>query len=383
MKTITLILREAAHRRLNAVLSLLAIVTAVSLFVAFFTTGQGAARETRRLMRDIGLNLRIIPRQTDMERFWASGYSEHTMPEEYVQRLATHEGLSYAHLSATLQRRMPWRGREIVLTGILPELEPPNSPKTPMFRTIEPGDAHVGAAVAAGLQLRQHDRIEIGGQQLNVARLLPETGSLDDIRVYINLRDAQRVLQLEGQVNEIRALQCLCLVDGVNVDSMAVLRAQLQSVLPAAKVVRLQAIADAREQQRVMVQRFFAFVMPLVVVVCMVWIGVLALLNVRERTSEIGILRALGYGSGKIATLFLGKAVMIGLVGALLGYGAGTVLALRVGAEIFAMTAAAMKPSLQLLLGALWMAPLFCALAAFVPTMWAVAQDPARILREV
>ena len=116
------IAREIIHRRLNFGLSLLAIVTAVALFVAFFTTGQGATRETRRLMRDMGFNLRIIPGQTDMEDFWASGCSAATMPEEYVRRLATQEGLSYAHLGAMLQRRVRWQGREIMLTGILPEL---------------------------------------------------------------------------------------------------------------------------------------------------------------------------------------------------------------------------------------------------------------------
>ena len=43
-----------------------------------------ADHETRRLMRDIGFNVRIIPRDTDMSRFWTEGYSEHTMPEDSV-----------------------------------------------------------------------------------------------------------------------------------------------------------------------------------------------------------------------------------------------------------------------------------------------------------
>lgn len=67
MKIVQLILREIMHRKLNSLLSLLAIVTAVALFVSFFTTGQASKRETTRLMRNIGFNLRIIPKETDIE----------------------------------------------------------------------------------------------------------------------------------------------------------------------------------------------------------------------------------------------------------------------------------------------------------------------------
>ncbi len=63
MKTAHLIIKEIMHRKGNFLLSLLAVVTAVALFTAFFTTGEASKRETTRLMRDIGLNLRIIPKE--------------------------------------------------------------------------------------------------------------------------------------------------------------------------------------------------------------------------------------------------------------------------------------------------------------------------------
>ena len=85
-----LVLRELVHRKLNALLSALGILSAVALFVAYLTTAEASHRETTRLARDIGFNLRIIPRETDMERFWADGYSDRTMSEDTVQRLANH-----------------------------------------------------------------------------------------------------------------------------------------------------------------------------------------------------------------------------------------------------------------------------------------------------
>ena len=380
MTILHLVFREIAHRKLNFLLSLLGVVTAVSLMVAFLTTAQAARRETTRLMRDLGFNLRIIPGATDMARFWATGFADQSMPESYVQRLAAQESISYAHLSAVLQWRLPWRGREIVLTGVAPEVSPPGKQKPPMGPAIQPGTVHLGFELAQSLDLGPGDRVEIRGHSFRVARCLPESGSVDDIRLYGHLRDVQSLLSMADRINEIKALQCLCIVDGVNVDSLAVLREQLARVLPDTRVVMLHAIAAARERQRVMVEQYFSLAMPFAAVVCLVWIGVLALMNVRERAGEIGVLRALGYGSGSIGLLFLTKAAAIGLSGGVIGYGAGTGLALRWGPGVFKVTAAALEPSASLFLAALWIAPCFCALAAFIPAMVAVAQDPARTL---
>ncbi|HPO10167.1 MAG TPA: ABC transporter permease, partial [bacterium] len=129
-------------------------------------------------------------------------------------------------------------------------------------------------------------------------------------------------------------------------------------------------------------ERFFERLLPLVLVGCAIWIGALAFLNVRERRFEVGVLRALGYGSFRIAALFLGKAVIIGLIGAAIGFLLGTGFALIFGPEIFKVTAKAIRPIYFLLNWSLLIAPAFAALSSFIPTVIAVTQDPAITLRE-
>lgn len=359
----------------------LAMITAVALFVSFFTTSEASNRETIRLTRDMGFNLRIIPRETDMEAFWATGFSDYYMPEDYVLRFAGHEDFSYAHLTATLHKKITWRGRVVILTGIAPEIEPSGRPKSPMSQIIEPGTVTVGFEPANALSLKQGDRVDILGRSLVVARTLPETGSDEDIRIYTRLEDAQEILQLQGRINEIKALNCLCLISDED-DPLDILRRQLNQVLPEAKVIMNRTIAVARERQRLMFERYFALIMPLVLVVCGVWIGTLAMMNVKERKQEIGVLRALGYGSGKIAGLFLGKAVLLGLAGAVIGFYTGTLITLKYGPGIFKVTAGAIEPIYSLLLWSLLIAPAFAALSTFIPAMMAITQDPARTLRE-
>jgi putative ABC transport system permease protein len=96
---------------------------------------------------------------------------------------------------------------------------------------------------------------------------------------------------------------------------------------------------------------------------------------------EIGLWRALGTGSSRIAALFLGKAVVLGGVGGILGYAVGTLVALHWGAALFPVTAASLKSDPSLMLPALGLTPLFAAAASFLPAMMAVAQDPAETLR--
>jgi len=223
--------------------------------------------------------------------------------------------------------------------------------------------------------------IDLLGERFTVAKALSQTGSMDDIRIYGHLHDIQKILGLKGRINEIKALECVCYTLSPE-EFRRTLHRQLAQLLPDAKVIELQSIALARRNQRWMIERYFSIVMPFVIVVCAVWIGALAMMNVRDRRYEIGIMRALGYGSSKIALLFLGRAIAIGLIGAALGFLVGTLLSLTLGPDIFKVTARMIKPIYGLLGWSLIAAPAFAALSSFIPAMVAVTQDPALTLRE-
>ncbi|HOE10695.1 MAG TPA: FtsX-like permease family protein [bacterium] len=383
MSTLLLILKEITHREYNFVLSLLAVVTAVAVYVAFFTSAQDSQRETTRLMRDIGYNLRIIPKETDMIKFWETGFSDYTMPEDYVLRFAekTQDEIQYRHLLATLQQKVTWQGMEVLLTGIAAkEVVPKGVVESSMIPfAVEPGKVYLGYELVQKTGVKNGDMVDLFGKPFQVASCLPETGSDDDIRIYGHLKDIQSILNLDGRINEIQALECLCKEPG---DPLDRLRSQLEQVLPEGKVIQLKAISDARREQRFMLERFFARLLPLVLVGCAIWIGALAFLNVRERRFEIGVLRALGYGSFRIAALFLGKAIIIGLIGAAIGFFLGTAFAMSFGPQVFKVTAKSIRPIYSLLTWSLLVAPTFTALSSFIPAVVAVTEDPAVTLRE-
>jgi putative ABC transport system permease protein len=118
------------------------------------------------------------------------------------------------------------------------------------------------------------------------------------------------------------------------------------------------------------------------VFVSAVWVGLLALANVRERRVEIGILRAVGKGSGAIAGLFLGKAVLMGLLGAAVGVGVGVLATRLIGAAALGVGPDQVAARPEVLLAGLLGAPLLAAVASYLPTLSAVTQDPAVVLRD-
>jgi putative ABC transport system permease protein len=380
MAIIRMIFKEIWHRKVNFLLAVLAVTTAVAFLVAFFTASKASERETARLMLSMGYNLHVIAKDADIGGYLMTGIPDKTMPETCLKKLASQNSISYNHLLATLEGRTKWRGVDVILTGLAPEVCPPGQQKQAMTFSVEPGTAYVGHRIAQGLRIQKGDTIDVYGKKLRVERCLAESGGLDDLRIQCSLQDAQEMLGLPGRITEIKAVDCLCFEKG---DPVATLRKEIGSILPEAQVLQVKSLADARAKQRQMIRNIFAVMLPFVIMACGVWIGVLAIMNVRDRRPEIGLLRALGYGTGNVMLLFLGKAMLVGSFGAVAGFLLGTGLGLRFGPGVFEITAKTMlRPELSLFVLACILAPLFTMIASFAPTVIAVTYDPATTLRE-
>ena len=138
----------------------------------------------------------------------------------------------------------------------------------------------------------------------------------------------------------------------------------------------------SRDRVQRIIETLAEVLTPLVVLASAVWVGLLALANVRQRRSEIGLLRALGKGSRMIGSLLMGKAVLLGLLGGAAGFLAGTLLAQWLGQRAFDVSAELFGIHFDVLLYALLGAPLVSALASYLPMLMALTQDPAVALRE-
>jgi putative ABC transport system permease protein len=143
-----------------------------------------------------------------------------------------------------------------------------------------------------------------------------------------------------------------------------------------------QALEREKETRKQLKERRLAFAavfVPLVVVVSVVWLAFLIWSNVRQRKTEIGILSAMGLPARSILFLFIGKAVIVGLAGSLVGFGAGVAL---VAVQGGAVATVVRSSDIPLAAGYLLVAVLMSMVASWVPALMAARMDPAVSLRE-
>jgi len=112
------------------------------------------------------------------------------------------------------------------------------------------------------------------------------------------------------------------------------------------------------------------------------FVGLMTWLNVRERRAEIGVLRALGKSGGKIAALFLGRALLLGLLGGVLGCAASYLLSPAIGQTAMEIAPEFFRTNWLLALATLAGAPLITVMASYLPTLSAIAQDPSVVLMD-
>ena len=449
MSTFRLIATEIRFRAVSSLLSLLAIIVAAALFVIGPTLISGYAtdsdmhlaalqaqteqleaeteemkaeterllaevdKQTKRIMRDLGVNLRIVHKDTNMGSLYTD-FVAVDFPEEYVQRLAEAPQIeTIVHLVATLQHKFKWRERTVLLMGTLPMLtqSQKNEEKPHMVKRIEPGTVVLGHEVGVGV--KPGETIEIGEHEFTVAQIMPEFGGLQDVQILMDLHDAQEVLGTPGRINQIVALNCKC-----KGNRLSVIRQELEGVLPDTKVTEHKTRAEAREKQRDLIEetratelaavqanldrvtenrdrqrasrlrqqqmlsRLIGITTPLVVFASAVFVGLMTWSNVRDRRPEIGVLRALGKNAWNIATLFLGKSLLLGLVGGALGCALGYVSAPLIGQATMDIAPQLFRVDNVVIVATILGAPCVTVMASYLPTLSAVSQDPALVLMD-
>jgi ABC-type antimicrobial peptide transport system permease subunit len=124
---------------------------------------------------------------------------------------------------------------------------------------------------------------------------------------------------------------------------------------------------------------FIAWLIPLVIIGCATWTGLLFFSNVRERRREIAILAALGFRSKHILTVFVSKAFLIGLVGSFIGYIAGFAVGILYGSHDAPFGAGIRLFDAKMMAAFIIAASILSVLASLVPALSAAAQEPADI----
>jgi putative ABC transport system permease protein len=102
--------------------------------------------------------------------------------------------------------------------------------------------------------------------------------------------------------------------------------------------------------------------------------------SVSERRREIGILVAIGMDVSQLYKLFISKALILGVVGGLVGFAVGTLISMVAGPQI---ADTAVSPIFQLLPYSILISTVICIVSSLLPARRAARLDPVEALREV
>lgn len=387
MNPLRLVIKEMNYRKISSGVILFTVIVASSVSVAIYTLSKASENETRKIMREQGLNLYIFPKGTNLIDFYSINNTG-TFPDNYVDVLAESKTFdAVRHLTGILQIKYPdWKdangsSHQLVLFGYKDEAQQIYLNKQEIMGfDVKRGKVQLGALVAKNIAPGAPFIIEgVDGKpySFEVDKRLEEGKGMRDQGVSFHLEDLQEILGMEGKINKIEALGCVC-HDGRIKNA----RSQVEAIFSDLEVTEISSIADARENQRAMMNKYGAFIIPFIIISCLLITGLLIHQNVSARKKEIGLLKAMGNSSFTIVFMILFKACILGLAGGIMGFFLGSWIAEYFGKEIFSFTAFSIKPVWSIFYYTIVIFPLLWMLSSWIPALIATRIDAAKILSE-
>ncbi len=352
MKLYKLVAKDVVRRKKRVLYAALGVVIGTMTVVGILTIALAGQERITVQLEKYGPNLSVVPAISNLDmKLGNLSLGTLTVGENYIsadkipqmQQIADEEirmgfasqgirfqddGGNIATLAPKLFVNTKVEGISTMVVGIQPEAEI----KIKTWWKIKEGEyiqkqdqAIVGTVAASLLQLKVGSPISINGDKLTIAGILHETGANDDYQLFIPIDTLQKAFNKEGLVSsiDIRALCNACpaetIADALNKEIAG---------------IRAVAVKQIAETEMGMLEKINRFMIAMAIITLAV--GLFGVINtmmtsVHERIKDIGIMRAVGASRNQIIKIFIYEALIIGIIGGILGYIVGSVLAYIIG----------------------------------------------------
>jgi len=308
----------------------LGLFIGIATIVTLLSITESLSRDIEERLDRFGANIVMVPRSDNLPLSYGGisvgGVSYQTVEfdEARIPDIRAIENANNIGLVAPkVLGALPIRDRQVLLMGVdfETELQLKNwwhyHGETPKGAN----DLLLGSLAAASLDLAPGDEIILAGQTFTVAAILEATGGPEDGIVIGDLHAIQAVLGKEGKISlvEIAAFCRDC--------PITELVLQIAEKFPDATVTALKQAVMSKMQSIEMFKSFSFGIAALVIVIGSLLVFVTMMGSVNERTREIGIFRAIGFRRGHVMQIVLLEAMVVGLVGGILGFAGGNLIA--------------------------------------------------------
>jgi putative ABC transport system permease protein len=221
------------------------------------------------------------------------------------------------------------------------------------------------------LTLNYNDTINETSSTVEIVGIV-ETGSSEDNQVFVSLGLAQNLTNLEGKVSTVQ-VSALCTACPVEV-----IAGEIEEEIPYVQAKSVKQMVRAEMEILEKIEELMLLIAVVALAASALGVMTTMTTSVVERTKEIGMMKAIGAEKSKIASLFLLEALIIGLIGGIVGYLAGLGVAQFIGMSVFNSS---VSPKLEVLPLVLGISIGIAVLASAIPVRRAISIEPAKVLR--
>ncbi len=321
------------RRKVRMFFLVFGLLISISTVVTLLTISEAMNEDIATKLDEFGANILIVPKTDDLSISYGGmtvsgvAFNVNELLEQDIQRIKTiknNENLSI--IAPKLLSVGEVEKTRILVLGVNFEKEI----RLKKWWSIVGKSPDNASEVLAGVDVKRklniglNQDIVINDERFTVTGILEETGSQDDGIIFVDLNRAQQLFNKPSSISliEVAALCFDCPIEEIV--------AQISEKLPNAKVTAIRQTVQSKMETLGYFQKFSFGISIVVLLVGVIIVFSTMTASVNERTREIGIFRAIGFGQRHILKIILLEAIIVSLVAGLIGYTTGIVISVYI-----------------------------------------------------
>ena len=330
MKLHNISFNNLKRRKGKMIFLVLGLFIGIATIVTLMSITESMTHDIEDRLDQYGANIVMVPRSDNLNLSYGGitmggvNYQTIEFDEEKIPEIRTIENSKNLGLVAPkVLGAAKVRGKDVLLMGVNfeTEMQLKNWWQFEGAPPAAPNELLIGSQTAVTYDLAVGDTLDIKGDDYAVTAILKPTGSSEDGIIVGDLHTFQNILGKEGKVSMVE-IQAFC-----RDCPITELTLQISEKFPEAKVTGLRQAMMSKMQTVEMFKTFSYGIAVLVIFIGSLLVFVTMMGSVNERTREIGIFRAIGFRRGHVMQIILLEAMVVGLIGGLLGYLGGNAIA--------------------------------------------------------
>jgi hypothetical protein len=346
-------------------LGTLAIGVVVAALLAQRAVSGSAESAVHDLAHRFGRNMIVLPAGLEPADFHRLRFNSASLPEEHVERIRKSPLAQHIRLvEPRLYGNLTVAGHDLVLVGTSDGWGASSAQEIP---------AALGSEAARRLSTKAGDVLQLNGVDVRIARIddAPRDG-LDEA-IFVPIAAAQKILERKSAINALSLGGCWCRVD------VPTLGRQVEELLPGTKALTVAGMLAAQKGTVATMKQYTGILLTVGIALVAAIVAALIASQVRRQQREVGLLLAVGFRPAHAALVFTGRAVFVGVAGALVGVALADPVTSVFASKLLGLPLDAPSGVLAPVLA------LSAAVAAFsggLCALRAARLDPAHVLRE-